>query len=222
MPLDRQLPVLILALSLARSRPQQVPVTCEVDLAAEDPAYLLPPPQALECGFPSGRSYLLAKFGLALVPDAAVRDGAPLSALAAGRENSLRVRGCRAVGGGGGAAWGVDDLRFATREPGWCEPAALDVWARLVGPAIVRLNASPARESAAPGGAVDDHTAAVTSVVDQATVVVTLTSRRDVVVVAVGGPLLVEDGGGVSSVALSLASLRSTAPVRRWWRPPSF
>ena len=58
-----------------------MPVTCEVDLDAEDAGYLMPREGAQACGLPLGRPYLLSKYGLALVPDRVTTAGVALDAL---------------------------------------------------------------------------------------------------------------------------------------------
>ena len=74
----RRLAVLLAATAAA------LPRTCEVSIGED---YLLGEPAALKCGLPVSRSYLLSKYGLALVAEA------PASP-EAGRPLTVTVKGC--------------------------------------------------------------------------------------------------------------------------------
>ena len=123
--------------------PPAVPVTCEVDLDAEDAGYLMPREGAQACGLPLGRPYLLSKYGLALVPDRVTTAGVALDALGADAPHALVVRGCRPTALPA-RAW-ADGWSVGAQALGWCDPEALDVWARLVGPSIVRADVVASR-----------------------------------------------------------------------------
>ena len=84
---------------------------------------LLGEPAALKCGLPVSRSYLLSKYGLALVAEA------PASP-EAGRPLTVTVKGCDVKEAVDAYPWFDSYTTNGTRDLGWCDPSALEIWVR--------------------------------------------------------------------------------------------
>ena len=111
---------------------QGLPRNCAGPTALPDD-FLLPEAEALKCGLPVSRSYLLSAHNMVLVVEA------PAEAPVAGEPYSMTVRGCDAAAPG---PW-TDAYSFAAPDFAWCEPAALEVWARARGPTIEVADVTP-------------------------------------------------------------------------------
>jgi hypothetical protein len=129
----RRLAVLLAATAAA------LPRTCEVSIGED---YLLGEPAALKCGLPVSRSYLLSKYGLALVAEA------PASP-AAGRPLTITVKGCDVKEAVDAYPWFDSYTTNGTRDLGWCDPSALEVWVRAYGPSIEVADVVPSAETCA-------------------------------------------------------------------------
>lgn len=121
-------PIIALLVTLARGLPRN----CAGPTALPDD-FLLPEADALDCGLPVSRSYLLSAHNMVLVVEA------PAEAPVAGEPYSMTVRGCDAAAPG---PW-TDAYSFAAPDFAWCEPDALELWARARGPTIEVADVTP-------------------------------------------------------------------------------
>ena len=121
-------PIIALLVTLARGLPRN----CAGPTALPDD-FLLPEAEALACGLPVSRSYLLSAHNMVLVVEA------PAEAPVAGEPYSMTVRGCDAAAPG---PW-TDAYSFAAPDLAWCEPDALELWARARGPTIEVADVTP-------------------------------------------------------------------------------
>ncbi|KAH8073401.1 hypothetical protein JL721_2692 [Aureococcus anophagefferens] len=116
-----------------------LPRTCEVSIGED---YLLGEPAALKCGLPVSRSYLLSKYGLALVAEA------PASP-EAGRPLTITVKGCDVKESVDAYPWFDSYTTNGTRDLRWCDPSALEIWVRAYGPSIEVADVVPSAETCA-------------------------------------------------------------------------
>ncbi|KAH8076445.1 hypothetical protein JL721_447 [Aureococcus anophagefferens] len=121
-------PIIALLVTLARGLPRN----CAGPTALPDD-FLLPEAEALDCGLPVSRSYLLSAHNMVLVVEA------PAEAPVAGEPYSMTVRGCDAAAPG---PW-TDAYSFAAPDFAWCDPDALELWARARGPTIEVADVTP-------------------------------------------------------------------------------